>query len=176
MDIQETALQQKEIIKKFKALVEEVNICMFTTIDENHNVVSRPMSTSYIDDEANVWFFTNEFSEKVQEVSKDNVVDLIYSHPVKNIYLSVKGTCSLLIDKKKMEELWHPSMKAWLPQGLDDPKICLLKVATETAFFWNQSNSKVGLLFQMLGSLTRGSSYKEDEKGKLDLNFTPPEK
>jgi general stress protein 26 len=169
MNTEETKLQDREAIEKFRDLVKDVTICMFTTIDENLDLSSRPMFTSNVDDEGNVWFFTNEFSEKINEVSKDNLVHLIYSHPVKNIYVDVKGTCSLIIDKKKMEELWDPALKSWFPEGLEDPKICLIKVATETAHFWNHSSSKMGLLFGMIRSITKGDQYKETEKGKLDL-------
>lgn len=169
MNIEETRLQDREAIKKFRDLVNDVTICMFTTLDENHELTSRPMFTSSVDDEGNVWFFTNEFSEKITEVSKDNLVHLIYSHPVKNIYVDVRGTCSLIIDKKKMEELWDPTLKNWFHEGLEDSKICLVKVATETAHFWNHSASKMGLLFQMIRSITKGDQYKETEKGKLDL-------
>src|SRR5215216_2664815 len=127
MDTPEMKLQDQDAIQKFRDLVEDVVICMFTTLDEQHDLSSRPMFTSAVDEEANVWFFTNEFSEKINEVSKDNIVHLIYSHPVKNIYVDVKGTCSLVIDRKKMEELWHPALKNWFPQELEDPKICLIK-------------------------------------------------
>jgi general stress protein 26 len=175
MNIEETKLQDREAIEKFRDLVKDVTICMFTTMDENNDLTSRPMFTSDVDDEGNVWFFTNEFSEKINEVSKDNLVHLIYSHPVKNIYVDVKGTCSLIIDRKKMEELWDPALKNWFPQGLEDSKICLIKVATETAHFWNHSSSKMGLLFGMIRSITKGDKYKETEKGKLDL-ATQPEK
>jgi general stress protein 26 len=175
-EITETKLQDEEAIQKFKTLVEDVNICMFTTIDEGHNISSRPMFTTSIDEEGNVWFFTNEFSEKINEVSKDNLVHLIYSHPAKNIYVDVKGTCTLVIDHKKMEELWEPALKNWFPEGLQDPKICLVKVSTEQAHFWNHASSKMGLLFHMIKSITKGDEYKETEKGKLDLVTAQPEK
>lgn len=169
MNTEETRLQDREAIEKFRDLVNDVTICMFTTVGENDELTSRPMFTSSVDEEGNVWFFTNEFSEKINELSKDNLVHLIYSHPVKNIYVDVRGTCSLIIDKKKMEELWDPALKNWFPEGMEDPKICLVKVATETAYFWNHSSSKMGLLFQMIRSITKGDQYKETEKGKLDL-------
>lgn len=169
MNAEETRLQDREAIEKFRDLVKDVTVCMFTTLDENQELTSRPMFTSSVDEEGNVWFYTNEFSEKINEVSKDNLVHLIYSHPVKNIYVDVKGTCSLIIDKKKMEELWDPVLKNWFPQGLEDSKICLIKVATETAYFWNHTSSKMGLLFQMIRSIAKGDQYKETEKGKLDL-------
>ena len=176
MQTQETKLQQEEAISKLKDLVSDVNICMFTTMDENNEVRSRPMFTASVDEEGNIWFFTNEFSEKVNEVSKDNIVHLIYSHPGKNIYVDVKGSCSMIIDRKKMDELWNAAAKKWFPEGLDDPKICLIKVATEDAYYWNHSRSKMGLFFQMIRSIAKGDRYTEKEKGKLKLEPTQPEK
>jgi general stress protein 26 len=170
MDSSEKKLQDLEAVEKFRDLVSKVTICMFTTVDDQHNVMSRPMVTADVDEEGNAWFFTNEFSEKIQEVSKDNVVNLIYSHPAKNIYVNVKGTCSVIIDRSKMETLWTPSMKEWFPEGLDDSKICLVKVTTENAYFWNNTSTKMGLFFQMISSLGKGGKYKEDETGKLDLH------
>jgi len=175
MDIQETKLQDQEAISKFRGLVKDVTICMFTTVDENLELSSRPMVTTGVDDDGNVWFFTNEFSEKVNDVSKDNIVNLIYSHPQKNIYVNVRGTCSLIIDRKKMEELWSPKLTEWFPQGLADPKICLIKVSTETAFFWNHASSKMGLLLRAIKSVAKGDRYRESEKGKLNLSSNQQE-
>src|SRR5690606_22809946 len=98
---------REDAISKFKTLVHDVNICMFTTMDDHNNLFSRPMSTARIDAEGNAWFFTNEFSEKIQEVSRDNTVYLIYSHPGKNVYVTVKGTCVVVLDRKKIDELWN---------------------------------------------------------------------
>jgi len=175
MQTQETRLHDQEAIEKFKELVTDVTICMFTTLDESNEVTSRPMFTSEVDEEGNVWFLTNEFSETINEVSKDNIVHLIYAHPGKNIYLDVKGTSTLVIDRKKIEELWNAKMKEWFPEGPDDPKICLVKVTTERAYYWNHSASKMGLLFQMIKSIVKGDQYKETEKGRLTL-ATPLEK
>lgn len=169
MNSTEKTLNEQEAIDKFRALVEEVHVCMFTTVDEHAGLTSRPMLTASIDDEGNIWFFTNEFSEKIGDLSKDNVVHLIYSHPVKNVYVEVKGTCMLVIDRKKMEELWSPRFKAWFPQGIEDPKLCLVKVTTETAHYWNNSTSKMGLLFHMIKSIAKGDRYRENEKGSLEL-------
>jgi general stress protein 26 len=170
----EKKLQDQEAIQKFRDLAEVVNVCMFTTVDNELNIMSRPMWTAEIDDDGNAWFFTNEFSEKIQEVSKDNLVNLIYSHPGKNIYLNVKGTCSVIIDSKKMEELWKPSMKAWFPDGLEDSKICLVKVVTENAYYWNTSASKMSLFFQTIKAFAKGEKYKEEEMGKLNLHPNSP--
>lgn len=165
----EVKLQDQEAINKFRDLAGAVNICMFTTLDDELTIMSRPMWTADIDDQGNAWFFTNEFSEKIQEVSKDNIVNLVYAHPGKNIYLNVKGTCTMIIDRKKMEELWKPSMKTWFPEGLDDAKICLIKVMTENAYYWNTNSSKMSLFFQSIKAIAKGEKYKEEETGKLNL-------
>ena len=170
MNTEETNIQNHEAIQKFKDLVKDVNVCMFTTLDQDDTITSRPMFTVDIDEEGNAWFFTNEFSEKIQEVSKNNFVNLIYAHPGKNVYVNVKGTCTVIIDRKKMEELWKPDMQSWLQGGLDDPKTCLLKVHTETAYYWNIAASRMGVFFRNLKSMAKGESFEEGEKGKLSLD------
>jgi general stress protein 26 len=162
-------LQRDEAIKKFRDLVADVNVCMFTTLDDHNHLFSRPMSTIKIDDEGNAWFFTNEFSEKIQEVSKDNTVYLIYAHPGKNVYVSVKGTCSLIVNRKKIDELWNPIMKAWFPGGKDDPKLCLVKVVTEEAHYWNSNSSKMVVYFKMLKAIANRERYQEEDAGRLKL-------
>lgn len=146
---------QENAVSKFQQLAEDVNTCMFTTIDDKGQLFSRPMATVQVDDEGNAWFFTNEYSEKVHEISKDNTVYLIYSHPKRNIYVTVKGSVSVVLDRSKMQELWKPSMKAWLPEGLDDPKLCLLKVITEDANYWNSNSGKMAVFFKRF-KLTEG--------------------
>ena len=61
-------LRSEDAVKKFKELVETVNVCMFTTLDDSNTIFSRPMSTVKIDDEGNAWFFTNEYSEKISRL------------------------------------------------------------------------------------------------------------
>ena len=59
----ETIQRSKEDVKKFKELIKNVDVCMFTTLDDNYQIHSRPMSTAQVDEEGNAWFFTNEFSD-----------------------------------------------------------------------------------------------------------------
>lgn len=160
---------KEEAVRKFRELVQDVNICMFTTIDDGNRIFSRPMSTVQIDDEGNAWFFTNEFSEKIQEVSRDNTVYLIYSHPGKNVYVTVTGTSSLILNRNKIDELWNPLFKAWFPEGKEDPRLCLVKVVTEEANYWNSQAGKMGVYFKMLKAIANRQQYREKDMGKLKL-------
>lgn len=163
-------LHSDDAVKKFKDLVESVNICMFTTLNDENTIFSRPMSTVKIDDDGNAWFFTNEYSEKIREVSRDNSVTLIYAHPGKNVYVSVRGSCTIILNRKQIEELWNPILKAWFPLGMDDPKLCLIKVTTEDAYYWNSHSSKMVVYFKMLRAIANKEKYEEKDAGKLKLN------
>ena len=154
--ITEKKLRDEEAVEKFKQLVNDVNICMFTTINDNLELFSRPMVTTEVDDEGNAWFFTNEFSEKIHEISKDNNVYLIYSNPKNNTYV--------------IKELGSAALKAWFPEGADEPKLCLLKVSTDEAYYWNHSASKMSVFFSMLKAIAKKEKIDSGEIGKLNLS------
>jgi len=166
----EKKLQDVEAVEKFKKLVNDVSVCMFTTINDNLELFSRPMVTTNVDDEGNAWFFTNEFSEKVHEISRDNNVYLIYSNPKTNTYVNVKGTCTVVVDRARINQLWSPTLKAWFPEGPDDPKLCLLKVVTDEAYYWNHASSKMSVFFSMLKAIAKKEKIDSGEVGKLNLN------
>lgn len=157
-----------EDIKKLKSLVDDVRIAMLCTKHEDH-MHSRPMATTQVDESGNLWFFTNEFSEKVNQFETDPHVLVCYSNPSSNSYISVRGKAQLITDKAKMKELYNPMVKAWFPEGLDDPKLALLKVTTEQAEYWDSSSSKMVVFFGMLKAVVTGEKYDAGDYGKLDL-------
>lgn len=156
-------------IKFLKDKIEDVRIAMLVTVNANHEIHSRPMGTAEVDEEGNIWFFTNEFSPKVSEISHENKVVLAYSNPSNNTYLSIKGTASLVDDKEKMKKLWNPIIKAFFPDGIDDPKLTLLKIDTEEAEYWDSNSSKMVVGFQMLKAVITGGRYNQGDHGKIEL-------
>ncbi|RYY27237.1 MAG: pyridoxamine 5'-phosphate oxidase [Sphingobacteriaceae bacterium] len=160
---------KSEQIKFLKDKIEDVRIAMLVTVNANREIHSRPMATADVDADGNVWFFTNEFSPKVAEISHENKVVLAYSNPSNNTYLSIKGTASLVDDKAKMKELWNPIIKAFFPGGLDDPKLTLLKVDTDEAEYWDSNSSKMVVGFQMLKAAITGEKYDQGDHGKIQL-------
>jgi general stress protein 26 len=163
----ENQVDEKDI-KKLRNLIEEVNIAMLVTKHEDH-LHSRPMATSDIDNEGNIWFFTNEFSGKIDQLEHDPHVSVSYSNPAKNTYIAIRGTAGLVTDKAKLEELYTPVIKAWFPNGLDDPKLALLKVKTEQAEYWDSSSSKMVTVFNILKAVVTGEKYDAGDHGKINL-------
>lgn len=157
-----------EAIKKIQELTEGIDFCMLTTNDGGA-LRSRPMSTQDTDFDGDIWFFTSEDTHKIEEIEKDNRVVIAYSKPDDNIFVSVSGRASISKDKAKMKELWSPVLKAWFPEGLDDPKLCLLKVEAEQAEYWEGSSSTLVQLFGMVKAIATGQEADYGENKKLQL-------
>lgn len=160
--------ENKTSVEKLKEMLEGIDFCMLTTIDGGQ-LRSRPMSTQQFEFDGDLWFFTRDNTHKADEVAKDPRVNVAYSKPDDNRYVSVSGTAEIVKDRAKMEELWSPILKAWFPDGLEDPHICLLKVGVEQAEYWDAPSSTIVQLFGMAKAFVTGTemSYGENKKIKL---------
>lgn len=156
--------------KKFKDLVTDIKFCMMVTrTNPDQQLRGRPMTTASIDDDGALWFFTNEYSGKVDEVSENNEVFLSYASPSDNSYLCVNGTAEPVDDRNKMKELWKPAYKAWFSDGLDDPKLFLLKVKPSEAEYWDSTNSKIVMAIGFIKSVVTGKEYDGGEHGRIKV-------
>ena len=157
---------REESIKKIQELTEGIDFCMLTTMD-NGDLRSRPMSTQEFD--GDLWFFTSDNTHKIEEIEKDNRVNAAYSNPDDNVYLSISGRAEVVKDRAKIEELWSPVLKAWFPEGLDDPHLCLLKIQVEQAEYWDAPNSTIVQLFGMVKAIATGQEADYGENKKIEL-------
>jgi general stress protein 26 len=165
----EKNLQQEEAFKKFKGLVEEIKICMFITNHTDEHDHTRPMATIEVEEEGTLWFFTDIRSIKVEEVTSDNKVHLTYAHPGKESYLDVWGTASVVTDKQQIKEKWSPIVKAWFPEGEDDPNLALLKIQPNECYYWDAETGKMVQFLKMAASIVTGKRLADGKEGKLEI-------
>ena len=99
----------------------------------------------------------------------DPRVNVAYSNPDDNTYVSVFGRGEMSKDKAKMEELWSPILKAWFPEGLDDPHLALLKINIEEVEYWDSPNSKLVQLAGFVKAMVTGQQAEGGEYGKIKL-------
>ncbi len=159
---------RQDSIKKIKELTESIDFCMLTTLDSGH-LRSRPMSTQEFEFDGDLWFFTSDNTHKISEIEKDNRVNVAYSKPDDNTYLSISGRAEMIKDRAKIEELWSPVLKAWFPDGIDDPHLCLLKIQVEQAEYWDAPSSKIVQLFGMVKAMATGQEADYGENKKITL-------
>lgn len=159
---------KKDSIEKLKKLTESIDFCMLTTLDGGY-LRSRPMSTQEMEFDGDLWFFTSDDTHKVAEIAKDARVNVAYSKPDDNTYVSISGRGEIVKDRAKIEELWNPIHKAWFPEGLDDPHLCLLKVAIEQAEYWDAPSSKIIQVLGFVKALATGQEADYGENEKINL-------
>ncbi len=155
--------------QKVRELIKEIDFCMLTTVDEDDNLHSRPMSLNgEVDAAGNLWFFTSANSHKVFELSRTPKCNASFANPDDNRYVSISGTAELVRDKARIEELWKPELKAWFPKGTDEPDLALLRLGIEKAEYWDSPGGTVAQVVSFVSALVKGESADWGENKKLD--------
>ncbi|HEY9736838.1 MAG TPA: pyridoxamine 5'-phosphate oxidase family protein [Trichocoleus sp.] len=163
------ATEQAQQIDKLRNLVQDIDYCMLTTLDEGI-LRSRPMSSNGdMDIHGNLWFFTYASSHKIDEVKNENQVNVSFSDPNKQSYVSLSGTAEVVRDRSKMEELWKPSLKAWFPQELDEPDIALLKIKVTQAEYWDAPAGWIAKTLGVAKAVATGEKAKSGENAKINF-------
>src|SRR5688572_24849621 len=160
-----TAQAREDDLQKVRELVKDIDFCMLTTVDENGDLHSRPMSVNGdIDPDGELWFFTAASSHKVSEIEKLPKVNVSFADPENQNYVSITGTAQLVRDREKIDELWKPEFKMWFPEGKDDPDIALLRINLEKAEYWDSPSSTVGYALRFVSSLVTGKEARSEER------------
>jgi general stress protein 26 len=168
-DLQMDTATHDENVKKLAKLIKGINIAMMTTATDDGSLRSRPMATQKEDFNGQLWFFTDAESGKVFEIEHDRHVNLSYADPSSSRYVSISGRASLVRDKAKVKELWSPAMKAWFPNGVDDPKIALLRIDVEQAEYWDTPGGTVVHAIGFVKATLTGERYQPGDHAKVQL-------
>lgn len=158
-----------EAVQKLGELIKDINITMLTTALADGSLRSRPMATQGGDFDGTLWLFTGIESGKVHEIEDDQHVNLSYSEPSEQKYISVSGKARIVRDRAKIEELWSPPLKAWFPDGKDDPNIALLQIEVDNAEYWDVPSSKMVHLIGVVKATLTGQAYDPGENEKISL-------
>ena len=155
-----------ENLEKLKGLIKDIKFCMMTTVDEEGSLRSRPLTTQEASPDGYLWFFIGNNGTMVDELKRSSRLNLSYSHPGHNRYVSVSGQGTVVRDLVKAKELWNPALKAWFPLGLEDPNLALLKVDVEKAEFWDTPSSTLVQVAGFIKAVATGEKMKNPGEHK----------
>ena len=130
-------------VEQLNELVRGIQFAMFTTIHVDGFPHSCPMATQEADAGGHLWFFTRTDTSKVLALRDNKNVCVAYAEAATDRYVSVTGIGELVRNEAKARELWNPLYKTWFPQGLDDPKLVLIRVLITEAEFWDAAERKM---------------------------------
>lgn len=161
-------LSNEEAIAKLKELAEG-KMCLFCT-RENGDLQSRPMGATQVDESGDIWFFSPKSSNKNRQIEADPEVYLMFIESGKQHYLSLTTEVAVVVDQKKVDELWNDFMKAWFPGGKQDPEISLLRASVVKGHYWDEKDGHlIGMLKAGLKALTGGKT----DDGALEGSINP---
>lgn len=167
---EKTVPTHDEKLAKLRDLVKQIDFCMLTTTDENGDLHSRPMSLNgEVEFNGDLWFFTYGSSHKAHEIEREHRVNVSFSQPKSQTYVSLSGKAEIVRDKSKIEELWQAPLKAWFPNGTETEDIALLKVNVEKAEYWDSPSSAVAHAIGFAKALVTHEAIQVGENGQVEL-------
>ncbi len=156
-------------IKTFNEKVKGIVIATLTTVAEDGTPHNRPMATQEADAEGNLWFFTDTNATKVNEIQKHAKASVSFVSTSDNRYVSAYGNAELVQDRQKVKDLWQPILKAWFPNGPDDPNVSLIKINVTDAEYWEGPSGIVGRIAALTSSIVSGKPHQGQTDEKIDL-------
>jgi general stress protein 26 len=163
-------LQGEAAAKKIKELVNSAKTCFFCTKhDPENEFATRPMAVQKTDDDGTLWFLSATDSNKNAELQTENTVQLLFQGSSYSDFLSIYGTAVVSTDKEKIKELWKPDLKVWFTEGLDDPRISVIKVEPSGGYYWDTKHgAPITLAKRLFGAVT-GKTLDDSIEGELKL-------
>lgn len=151
-------------IERLAKLIHGIEFAMLTTTSVDDGALrSRPMTLQDTEFDGELWFFVGRSTSQAQDVAEDARVNLAFAEPKDSTYISVSGQAEVVIDRARAEKMWNPILKAWFPEGLEDPELALLRVHVESADIWKSPSSKVVQLVGFAKAMLTGQ--RADQAG-----------
>ncbi len=158
---------EDDIRARTRELMEDVGLCMFTTLDETGRMRARPMALMGLDeDSSTAWFFTAAGTPKAQEIGHDGRVLLAFASTARQDYVSAYGQGEVRHDPAKAKALWSEAARAWFPDGPESPDLALIAVRIEGAQYWDSPSSAVVYAYGYARALLTGTPPDVGEMAK----------
>jgi general stress protein 26 len=157
------------------ALIDGIEIAMFTTRRADGQLVSRPMATQERVSGTDLWFVADISSHKLAELELDPHVNLAYYNGKTREWVSVAGTAQITQDRNLIKELYKPDWKAWFGDeggvqdgGPGDPRLALILVEAESVEYMVNTKPRPVVLFEIAKGILGGSKPNVGEQRRLD--------
>ncbi len=163
-------LQGQEAVKKIKEMVEQAENCFFcSVVVTGESNGDRPMNVRKVDDEGNLWFLSAKDSRKNQELAIDPSVRLYFQGSKHADFMQLNGTATIFTDRGKIKELWSPIAKTWFTEGVDDPRIAVIKVSPAEGYYWDTKHGLAVAGVKMLVGAVIKKTMDDGIQGRLDV-------
>ena len=161
---------QTDTTSKLWELIKNIKYGMFTANHGNGHLHSRPMTTLNRDEKGGVlWFFMSRTGEPALDIESTPEVNVSYSDPGRDAYVSVSGTARIVNDPAMKNALWSPLAQAWFSGGVGDPDLALIAVTINHAEYWDVKTNKATKIYEMAKAAMTGTRPNIGEHGQVRM-------
>ena len=125
------------------------------------------MNVRKVDDDGNLWFLSAADSHLNREVADDPHVRLFFQGSPHSDFMEIKGYALISRDKARIDELWEPFIKTWFTEGVDDPRITVIRFASKDGYYWTTKHGKAIAGVKMLIGAAIGTTLDDSLEGQL---------
>jgi len=162
-------LFDRQAIDKIKELCEKKTCFFCTERTGGPYLETRPMAVQQVDDQGNLWFLSANDSHKNREIPQSPIVQLFFQGSAHSDFLTLSGRATIIADKTKIKQLWEPLFKTWFTEGVDDPRITVIKVTPDQGYYWDTKHgSLIAFAKQVIGAVT-GKTLDDSIEGRLKV-------
>ena len=163
-------LSGREAVEKIRALVDQAKTCFFCTgLRSAGSTGARPMSVQQVDEAGNLWFLSADDSHKNEELAKDHAVTLYFQGSAHADFLMLHGSATVSRDREKIKELWEPIVKTWFTEGVDDPRITVIKVTPVEGYYWDNKHGNAVAGIKMMVGAALGKTLDDSVEGNIQV-------
>lgn len=117
-------------------VIDGFDACILTTFTADGTPHGRPMHVARRDDQT-LWFVTGSDTAKAEETARDSTVILTFQSS--NKWVAATGRARVDASDGRVADLWSEPMRAWFPDGPEDPTAVAMAVELESAEYWSMS-------------------------------------
>lgn len=166
-----SAYDHSSHVAEIAAKIKSVRFGMFTTTDQHGHLHSQPMTNQDVDADGGLWFYTSTATELWENIAANPKVNVSFAEPADSLYVSVSGSAERVVDRARIRALWNPTVAAWFPNGVEDPHVVLVRVATQNVHYWDSNANKMTQVFEMAKAAITGTrpEVEPGEHGSIKL-------
>ena len=153
--------------EKFWDLIEEHHACMLVTHGPGGTLHARPMHAIPDREKREILFYTEITGGKAHEIANSDEVCITFLSHKKNDYIAVQGKAELTREKALIDKHWNPMVKAWFPQGKDDPNVAMIRIHVRAGEYWDSSSSDIANVLRMMTAAASGKRPNMGENKKV---------
>jgi general stress protein 26 len=162
-------LVASDAVAKLKELVHDGQNGFFRTTTASHGTSVRPMNVRQVDDAGNLWFLSAIDSFKNDELEENAEVELFFQGEKHSDFLHLNGLATISRDRRKIDELWEPTIKTWFTEGKDDPRISVIKVEPSDGYYWDTRHGSAVAGIKMLIGAATGRTMDDSVEGEMTM-------